>query len=314
MNSSQDYYALLEVTKNSDENEIKKSYHKLCLKYHPDKNREKSAEEKFKTISKAYETLSDPSKRLLYDLENSFERIKLNNDSREKWKNFDTNTTELFFDIESDSDEVSENEDELFNSYVKLNKLSNYLSVDDECKTLYECFCLYNLYNEMSNRLFEDVNDEEMVINLAKVISSFNIENPSSNSTETKFNNKKETLKTGTIKKVTQHNQKSNKKESKSKPTYYQTINMEHKAKSPVSKPISSSSLKINSNRFRPSVSTNKFFNPHRLESGDETFINRSEFSKKQTNSNVRLLPDVSKKSMEKTSLSKLYNTREKFK
>lgn len=65
---SKDYYQILGVTKGATENDIKKAYRKLAVKYHPDKNPgDKSAEEKFKDVSEAYEVLSDPKKRAQYD-------------------------------------------------------------------------------------------------------------------------------------------------------------------------------------------------------------------------------------------------------
>jgi len=65
--TKEDYYKILGVDKNSDKKNIKKSYRKLALKYHPDKNPSKSAEEKFKNISEAYAVLSDDQKRKMYD-------------------------------------------------------------------------------------------------------------------------------------------------------------------------------------------------------------------------------------------------------
>ncbi len=63
-----DYYAILGVPRNATQEEIKRAYRRLALKYHPDRNQgNKEAEEKFKEISEAYEVLSDPHKRAIYD-------------------------------------------------------------------------------------------------------------------------------------------------------------------------------------------------------------------------------------------------------
>lgn len=63
-----DYYKTLGVSKDAGQNEIKKAYRKLAVKYHPDRNPDdKSAEEKFKEVTEAYEVLVDPEKRKKYD-------------------------------------------------------------------------------------------------------------------------------------------------------------------------------------------------------------------------------------------------------
>lgn len=66
--AKRDYYEILSVTKTSTTDEIKSSYRKLAMKYHPDKNPgDKEAEEKFKELAEAYEILSDQNKKARYD-------------------------------------------------------------------------------------------------------------------------------------------------------------------------------------------------------------------------------------------------------
>ncbi|XP_058980534.1 dnaJ protein homolog 1 isoform X3 [Musca domestica] len=62
-----DYYKILGIPKTATDDEIKKAYRKLALRYHPDKNKAANAEEKFKEVAEAYEVLSDKSKREVYD-------------------------------------------------------------------------------------------------------------------------------------------------------------------------------------------------------------------------------------------------------
>ncbi|XP_077976854.1 dnaJ homolog subfamily B member 13-like [Glandiceps talaboti] len=63
----QDYYAILSLTRSVTDAEIKKAYRKLSLKFHPDKNQEPFAPEKFRQIAEAYDVLSDPRKRAVYN-------------------------------------------------------------------------------------------------------------------------------------------------------------------------------------------------------------------------------------------------------
>lgn len=67
MSSKRDYYEVLGVTRSATEAELKSSYRKLALQWHPDRNKEPGAEAKFKEINEAYEVLSNKDKRAKYD-------------------------------------------------------------------------------------------------------------------------------------------------------------------------------------------------------------------------------------------------------
>jgi DnaJ-class molecular chaperone len=64
---SEDFYSILEVSKDASEQDIKKAYRKLNLQYHPDRNNSADAESKIRKINEAYETLGDQNKRQMYD-------------------------------------------------------------------------------------------------------------------------------------------------------------------------------------------------------------------------------------------------------
>ena len=67
-----DYYQILGVDSSASQEEIKKAYRSLAVKYHPDKNSDKSAEDKFKEINEAYENIGDAAKRQQYDQQRQF--------------------------------------------------------------------------------------------------------------------------------------------------------------------------------------------------------------------------------------------------
>lgn len=65
--AAKDYYKILAVSRSASAADIKRAYRKLSLKYHPDKNSAPDASEKFAEIAAAYDVLSDPEKRKLYN-------------------------------------------------------------------------------------------------------------------------------------------------------------------------------------------------------------------------------------------------------
>ena len=65
-----DFYKILDVSRDASDAELKKAYRKLAMKWHPDKNpgaKQAQAEKKFKEVSEAYEVLTDPKKKEIYD-------------------------------------------------------------------------------------------------------------------------------------------------------------------------------------------------------------------------------------------------------
>ena len=65
--ADQDYYSVLGVARNASEEEIRRAFRRKAMEYHPDRNKNADAEEKFKEINEAYQVLSDAKKRGQYD-------------------------------------------------------------------------------------------------------------------------------------------------------------------------------------------------------------------------------------------------------
>lgn len=86
---AEDYYQTLGISKDASEDQIKRAYRKLAMKYHPDHSKgDKSAEEKFKKISEAYAVLSDKEKRKQYDMFGS-EGFRQQYSQEDIFRNFD---------------------------------------------------------------------------------------------------------------------------------------------------------------------------------------------------------------------------------
>jgi molecular chaperone DnaJ len=90
-----DYYEVLEISDSASDEQIRKAYRKLARKYHPDVNPgDEEAPEKFKEVQNAYETLSDPAKKSLYDLGRNRKSMHFRTRSRTRtWKDPKTGTT-----------------------------------------------------------------------------------------------------------------------------------------------------------------------------------------------------------------------------
>ena len=97
MTQKRDYYEILDVSRSADDNEIKKAYRKLAIKYHPDKNPgDKAAEEKFKEATEAYEVLSNPEKRGRY---NQFGHAGVEGSVGGNYGGFGVNLDDIFGDV-----------------------------------------------------------------------------------------------------------------------------------------------------------------------------------------------------------------------
>src|SRR5262249_28260615 len=94
-----DYYSVLGVDRKASADDIKRAYRKLARKYHPDVSKEPNAEEKFKEVAEAYETLKDPEKRAAFDQLGSFQPGQDFRPPPDWWKQF-ADTQPSFEDID----------------------------------------------------------------------------------------------------------------------------------------------------------------------------------------------------------------------
>lgn len=85
--SERDYYDILEISREAKQEEIQRAYRKLARNFHPDVNKSKEAEEKFKEVNEVYEVLKDPEKKSRYDLYGS-DRQQRSDSSPHEWGAF----------------------------------------------------------------------------------------------------------------------------------------------------------------------------------------------------------------------------------
>jgi DnaJ family protein B protein 4 len=126
-----DYYKILEIEKTASDNDIKKAYKKLALKWHPDKNSAPNAAEKFRQISEAYSILSDSDKKKQYDqfgnLSNNNESFNFNNMNKNHHFSFNEN---------NDADFIFKN----FFGTSNINEINNDNNDNDNIQLLFKQF------------------------------------------------------------------------------------------------------------------------------------------------------------------------------
>ena len=164
-----DYYDILGVSKKSSDIEIKKAYKKLAIKHHPDKNPDNpNSEEKFKEIAKAYQTLSDKSKRRMYDLTgsdnndyNNFDPFNIFNNLFSRMGNFgsvfNSNFDSSIFDsnlgdikVKLFTSNIDKEEKKSPDIYYNLNiKLEDIYMKKIKKLTLKHKRCIHNKYTEI---------------------------------------------------------------------------------------------------------------------------------------------------------------------
>lgn len=149
-----DYYEVLGVSKSATQEQIKKAYRELALKYHPDRNSDKAAEEKFKEINAAYAVLGDAEKRRQYDSfgpeqfnqrysqEDLFRNFNFQDIFRDLGLNFNfgsTNTDDVFGDLFGRQSSQTRGNDILYRIDITLKDVANGVKKEINVKHVKKC-------------------------------------------------------------------------------------------------------------------------------------------------------------------------------
>ena len=168
------YYKILEIKKKASLEEIKKAYRKLALKYHPDRNSAPDAEDQFKEISKAYQILSDPTKRFQYDSIGNFSNFNFV-PAAELFKKIVTEIPSEIFKMGSMLFENSEQ----YPTLKKLaTKLSNKYNLKDKTRDTYNFGVnLFSEYQQFNKRTSTPEPKKSQQYNKTQTNNSFNTSN-----------------------------------------------------------------------------------------------------------------------------------------